>query len=122
VSEVKQPLKSEVRFMLLLEFTLANGLKAVLYAVVRGVKGFEDLGLRFGDLGSVTEWLRSNPRFREVRFWVNLSGRDCRDLPELISERLLPSTEGVLINSCLFMRRLVSELVKLITSASSLTQ
>ncbi len=114
----KQPLKDEVRVLLILKFYLGKQ-EAVLYAVIRGVKGLEDLGLRFNDLSNVINELRQNPRYSEVRLWIEVGIGECNSIRSKISDRLKPRVIESLINNCMFLEKLANELVKLITSANS---
>ncbi len=114
----KQPLKDEVRSLLILKFYLGKQ-EAVLYAVIRGIKGLEDLGLRLSNVGSVINELRSNPRYSEVRLWIEIGIGECGNIEGKVNDRLKPKVIESLINSCLFLERLANELVKLITSANS---
>ena len=66
-------MKSESRVLVLQEFEDCRGHKLTLYAIVRGEKGIEHLGMIDGHGNAVARYLSTSRLIDEVRLTVNLS-------------------------------------------------
>jgi len=88
-------LKTESRILIMKEFEDCLGRNLTLYAIVRGEKGIEHLGLTDGHSDAVVRYLRSSKLIEEVRLIINYKEPHERVLQGLPHTARLRVEEGL---------------------------
>jgi len=102
--------KREIRVLLILQDKLLDK-DIVLYAIVRGVKGLEHIGLKIGSANEILNQVLKDKLMEEVRFVINVNS-----VEEEVKRFNIEFLKDRLREYSLILRKIHEELVNLITS------